>query len=162
MNRGATFFLKGVILLIGIVALALCIFLFPEVARRDAEAHPETAYLQYPFLLSVYLLSIPFFIALYKGFKLLIYIDKNKVFSELSVRALKVIKRCAITLSAFIVAGIIFVILLSAGKGEDITGFISLGFMLTFASIVIATFAGILQRLVNEVVDIISENDLIV
>jgi hypothetical protein len=82
MKRGATFFLKGVILLIGILALVLCIFLVPEIASRDANAHPETAYLQYPFLLSAYLLSIPFFIALYKGFKLLIYIDKNKTFSD--------------------------------------------------------------------------------
>ncbi|MGG3563297.1 DUF2975 domain-containing protein [Neobacillus rhizosphaerae] len=52
------------------------------------------------------------------------------------------------------VAAILFGILLSAGKGEDITGFISLGCMLTFASIVIATFAGVLQRLVKGIVDI--------
>jgi len=57
MNRGAMFFLKGVIVLIGIGVLVLCLFLFPEIASRDAEKHPETAYLQYPFLFSVYLLS---------------------------------------------------------------------------------------------------------
>jgi hypothetical protein len=159
MNRGATFFLKGVILLIGIVVLALCIFWVPEIASRDAEAHPETAYLQYPFLLSAYLLSIPFFIGLYKAFKLLIYINKNKAFSELSVRALKVIKCCAITISALIVAGIIFVAIYMEG---DRAGVIAMGLYSTFALSVIATFAGVLQRLVHEVVEIKSENDLIV
>ncbi|MEH7484687.1 DUF2975 domain-containing protein [Neobacillus drentensis] len=161
MNRGATFFLKGVILLLGIVALALCIFWAREIASRDAEAHPETAYLQYPFLLSAYLLSIPFFIALYKAFKLLIYIDKKKAFSELSVsvRALKVIKCCTITISAFIVAGIIFVAIYMEG---DRAGVIAMGLYSIFALSVIATFAGVLQRLVHEVVEIKSENDLIV
>ncbi|MDQ0877415.1 hypothetical protein QFZ77_006074 [Paenibacillus sp. V4I3] len=159
MNRWATFFLKGVIILIGIVALALCIFLLPEIASRDAEAHPVTAYLQYPFLLSAYLLSIPFFIALYQVFKLLIYIDKNNSFSELSVRALKVINRCAITISAFIVVGIVFVAIFIEG---DRAGVIALGLYSTIASSVIATFVGVLQRLVKEVVDIKSENDLIV
>ncbi len=49
-----------------------------------------------------------------------------------------------------------------AGEGEDITGFISLGFMLTFASLVIAVFVTVLQRLLQEAINIKSENDLIV
>ncbi|MEH7549051.1 DUF2975 domain-containing protein [Neobacillus vireti] len=159
MNRRATFFLKGVILFIGIVVLSVCLFWLPEVASRDAKVHPETAYLQYDFLLSAYLLSIPFFIGLYKVFKLFIYINQNKAFTEVSVRALKVIKYCAITISAFIVAGVIFVALYMEG---DRAGVVAMGLYSTFASSVIATFAGVLQRLVNEVVNIISENDLIV
>ncbi|PFN98036.1 hypothetical protein COJ85_21155 [Bacillus sp. AFS076308] len=159
MNQGATFFLKGVILLIGIVVLSMSLFWLPEIASRDAKAHPESAYLQYPFLLSAYLLSIPFFSGLYNVFKLFIYIDQNKAFTEVSVKALKVNKYCAITISAFIVAGIIFVAIYMEG---DRAGVDAMGFYSTFASSVIATFAGVLQRLVNEVVDIISENDLIV
>jgi len=85
----STIFLKVVIFLIGITALALCIFWLPWIASRDGEANPETAYLQYPFLVCAYVLAIPFFVALYQAFKLLTYIDKNKVFSELSVRALR-------------------------------------------------------------------------
>lgn len=53
-------------------------------------------------------------------------------------------------------------VILIAGEGEDITGFISLGLMLTFASMVIAVFAAVLQRLLQEAIDIKSENDLIV
>lgn len=85
----STIFLKVIIFLIGITVLALCIFWLPWIASRDGEANPETAYLQYPFLVCAYVLAIPFFVALYQAFKLLTYIDKNKVFSELSVRALR-------------------------------------------------------------------------
>lgn len=140
----------------------MCIFWLPWIATKDAAAHPETAYLQYPFLIGAYITVTPFFLALYQSLKLLSYIDQNKVFSELSVRALKYIKYCAITISTLIVVGIISGFILIAGEGEDITGFISLGLMLTFASMVIAVFAAVLQRLLQKVIDIKSENDLIV
>ncbi|QWU13782.1 Protein of unknown function [Paenibacillus sophorae] len=159
MKRGSTFFLKGVVVLIGITALALCIFWLPGIASRDAEANPETAYLQYPFLVCAYVLSIPFFVALYQAFKLLSYIDRNKAFSELSVRALRYIKYCAITISILIVSGIIFVVFFIEG---DVAGVIALGLMCSFASSVIATFAAIIQKLLKDAIDIKSENDLTV
>jgi hypothetical protein len=158
-KQGSTIFLKVVIFLIGITVLALCIFWLPGIASRDAEANPETAYLQYPFLVCAYVLSIPFFVALYQAFKLLTYIDRNKAFSELSVRALRYIKYCAITISILIVVGIIFVVLFIEG---DVAGVIGLGIMCTFASSVIATFAAVLQKLLKEAIDIKSENDLTV
>ncbi|MCM3541055.1 DUF2975 domain-containing protein [Priestia endophytica] len=160
MKQSSTLFLKIAVFIIGIPVLALCIFWLPWIATKDAAAHPETAYLQYLFFIGAYITVTPFFIALYQSLKLLSYIDQNKVFSELSVRALKYIKYCAITISTLIVVGIISGFILI--EGEDITGFISLGLMLTFASMVIAVFAAVLQRLLQKVIDIKSENDLIV
>ncbi|MDF2066829.1 DUF2975 domain-containing protein [Bacillus sp. Cr_A10] len=61
-----------------------------------------------------------------------------------------------------IVVGIIFGVILVSGEGEDITGFISLGLMLTFTSMVIGIFATALQKLLQEAIDIKSVNDLIV
>lgn len=162
MKQGSTLFLKIAIFIIGTPVLALCIFGLPEMAARDAAAHPETAYLQYPFLIGSYITVTPFFIALYQALKLLRYIDQNKAFSELSVTALKYIKYCAITISTLIVVGIVCGVILIAGKYEDITGFIGLGFILTFASMVIAVFAAVLQKLLKEAIDIKSENDLTV
>jgi len=159
VKRDATIILKGVILLVGIATLIFYIFCVPDIASSDVKMNPESAYLQYPFLLAVFVLSLPFFIALYQAFKLLSYIDKNKTFLELSVEALKVIKSCAIIISVFIVGGILFVAIFLDG---DRAGIIALGLYITFASSVIATFAGVLQHLVKEVVDIISENELIV
>lgn len=160
MKHGSTLFLKIAVFIIGTPVLALCIFWLPGIAARDAAAHPETAYLQYPFLIGAYITVTPFFVALYQALKLLSYIDQNKAFSELSVRALKYIKYCAITISTLIVVGIISGVILFAGKGEDITGFISLGLILTFASMVIAVFAAVLQRLLKDAIDIKSDNDL--
>ncbi|MBW7475307.1 DUF2975 domain-containing protein [Paenibacillus oenotherae] len=159
MKRGSTLFLKGVVVLIGMAALAVCIFMLPDIARRDAEAHPETSYLQYPFLAGAYVLSLPLFISLYQAFKLLSYIDQNKAFSDLSVRALRHIKYSGILLSSVIAAGMLFIIIFI---DDDVAGIIGLGIMCTFASAVIAIFAALLQRLLRDAIAIKSENDLTV
>lgn len=160
MKRSSTIFLKVVISLIGIAVLAVCVFGLPGIASRDAIAHPDTAYLSYLFLVYAYVFCIPFYAALYQAFKLLTYIDTKKAFSELSVKALRYIKHCAITISVLIVVGIIITVSIFYGSGEDITGIFMLALIGIFASSVIATFAAILQGLLQEAIDIKDDNDL--
>ncbi|MGK9428796.1 DUF2975 domain-containing protein [Peribacillus sp. RS7] len=160
MKRGTTLFLKIAVILIGIPVLALCIFLVPEIANFAAELYPDIAYMKYLVLIDLYASAIPFYFALYQAFKLLSYIDKNKAFSELSVRALKIIKYCAITISILYVAGMPLFYLMA--EMDDAPGIILIGMVVIFASMVVAVFAAVLQRLLKEAIDIKAENDLIV
>ncbi|MFE4895703.1 DUF2975 domain-containing protein [Peribacillus butanolivorans] len=160
MKRGTTLFLKIAVILIGIPVLALCIFLVPEIAKFAAELYPDMTYIKYLVLIDLYASAIPFYFALYQAFKLLSYIDKNKAFSELSVRALKTIKNCAITISGLYVVGMPLFYLIA--EKDDAPGIILIGMVVIFASMVIAVFAAVLQRLLQEAIDIKSENDLIV
>lgn len=153
-----TLFLKIVIFLIGIPVLGLSIFWLPWIANIAADINPELVYTKYLFLMSIYATAIPFFVALYQGFKLLSYIDKNIAFSELSVNSLKTIKYCAITISILYVVGMPLFILMA--QADDAPGIVALGLVITFASIVIAAFAAILQKLLKNAVDLKSENDL--
>lgn len=162
MNRGSSLFLKFAIILIAIVALGIGIFVLPDMAAKDAAAHPQLAYQQYPFLAYAYILCIAFIVALYQSFKLLIYIDANKGFSELSVRSLRYIKYCAIIISALMVAGIITLMVLSFEKGEDITGIVMPGLLVTFVSSVAAALVAVLQKHVQKAMEIKSENELTV
>ena len=160
MKRGTTLFLKIAVIFIGIPVLALCIFLVPEIGNFAAELYPDIAYMKYLILIDLYAAAIPFYFALYQAFKLLSYIDKNKAFSDLSVKALKTIKYCAITISILFAAGMPLFYLI--GDKDDAPGVIVLGLVIIFASMVIAVFAAVLQRLLQEAIDIKSENDLIV
>jgi len=160
MKRGTTLFLKIAVILIGIPVLALCIFLVPEIASFAAELYPDIAYLKYLILIDLYASAIPFYFALYQAFKLLIYIDKNKAFSDLSVKALKTIKYCAITISILYVVGMPLFYLMA--EMDDAPGIIVIGLVIIFASMVIAVFAAVLERLLQEAIDIKSENDLMV
>ncbi|WP_442599874.1 DUF2975 domain-containing protein [Neobacillus sp. D3-1R] len=160
MKQGTTLFLKMAVILIGLPILALCIFLVPNIADFAAELYPGHTYLKYLVFIDLYAAAIPFYMALYQAFKLLSYIDKNNAFSELSVMALKNIKKCAITISSLFVLGLPLFYLVA--NADDAPGVMVIGLILIFASTVIAVFAAVLQRLLQEAIDIKSENDLTV
>ena len=158
MKQGSTLFLKIAVFLIGTPVLALCIFGLSWLANNPV--NPDYAHILYPIVIGMYVSVIPFFIALYQAFKLLSYIDKNQAFSELSVKALKNIKFCAMTISGLYVVILPFVYIVA--ELDDAPGLIIIGMVPIFASMVIAVFAAVLQRLLQEAIDIKSENDLIV
>ncbi len=160
MKRGTTLFLKIAVIIIGIPILALCIFLVPEIANFAAELYPDMASMKYLILIDLYAAAIPFYFALFQAFKLLSYIDKNRAFSDLSVKALKTIKYCAITISILYVVGMPLFYLIA--EIDDAPGMIVIGLVIIFASMVIAVFAAVLQRLLQEAIEIKSENDLVV
>ncbi|MCK1995023.1 DUF2975 domain-containing protein [Peribacillus muralis] len=160
MNRVSTLFLKIAVILIGLPVLALCIFLVPEIATFAVELFPNIPFLNVLVFIYMYVTAIPFYVALYQALKLLSYIDKNKAFSELSVMTLKKIKYCAMTISSLYVVGMPFFYFMA--ELDDAPGIIVIGLVIIFASMVIAVFAAVLQRLLKNAIDIKSENDLTV
>ncbi|MGG3468466.1 DUF2975 domain-containing protein [Neobacillus pocheonensis] len=158
MKRGSTLFLKMAVTLMGIPVIALCVFGMPWLAKNPV--NPDYDHILYPILIGMVVSVIPYFVALYQAFKLLSYIDKNQAFSELSVKSLRNIKFCAITISGLYVIILPFVYLVA--DLDDAPGLIIIGMVPIFASMVIAIFAAVLQGLLQEAIDIKSENDLIV
>jgi hypothetical protein len=158
MKRGSTLFLKLAVILMGIPVLSLGIFGLTWLPKNPV--NPDYAHILYPIVIGMYVSVIPFFAALYQAFKLLSYIDKNQAFSKISVKALKNIKICALTISGLYVVILPFVFLVA--DLDDAPGLVIIGMVPIFASIVIAVFAAVLQRLLQEAIDIKSENDLIV
>ncbi len=160
IKRASTLFLKAVIILIGIGALALLLW---EPQVEGVNAHATTLsqiYFDDPFLILVYIGSIPFFMALYQAFKLLGYAGQNKVFSKEAVNALRTIKYCAIAIIGFVALEEMF-IMLNHGS-DDVAGGVFMGVLFTFGSIVIATAAAMFERILQSAVEMKSENDLTV
>jgi hypothetical protein len=149
-----------VLVLLGIGTLALLLW---EPRTEGVNAHATGIYQIYfddPFLALVYAGSIPFFIGLYQAFKVLGYIGKNQIFSHAAVKALRIIKYCAIIIIGFVVAEEL-VIMLNHGS-DDAAGGIMMGVFIAFGSIVVATAAAMFERVLQNAVDIKSENDLTV
>ena len=159
MKKGSIVFLRAVVVLIGIVAIAVMIR-FPLTEGRAVNLDLFSIYAD-PFIIYGYLASIPFFIALYQAFKLLGYIGENKAFSPNSVKALRIIKYCAITLSILIVVAVLYIMMFHA-KDDDPAGFIAVDIVTTFASIVVATAASVFEKIVHNNLDKKSENNLTV
>jgi hypothetical protein len=160
VKRSSTIFLQVVIVLIGLGALALMLW-EPHLEGRNVHATLFEIYFKDPFLAYAYLASIAFFVALFQAFTLLGYIGQNKVFSLNSVRALRTIKYCAIALVAMIGAAVAYLFIAVRGR-DDIAGGVAMGVCMIFVSAIIATAAAVFERLLQNAVDMKSENDLTV
>ena len=157
MKRVPTAFLQIVIVLIGIGALAVLLW-EPHVEGRNAHATIFQIYFNDPFLAYAYIASIPFFVALYQALKVLGYVARDEAFSQRSVRALRIIKYCALAVAGFVVGGEAYLFIVQRGK-DDIAGGVAVGLFIIFVSVVSATAAAVLEKLLQSAVDIKSEND---
>jgi len=157
IKRISTVFLQVVVVLIGMIAITLLLW-FPLVEGRATNLDLFHIYFD-PFILYAYTASIAFFVALYKTFKLLGYIGQNKVFSSSAVKALKSIKYCATVLCILIVLAGLYIRLFHA-KDDDPAGFLAICIVTTFVCIVFATAAAIFEKLLQNAIDMKSENDL--
>lgn len=163
MKLGSTTFLRIAVILIGVPIFALCIFGLPRIAFTAIEhagLGSTLAYVIVGILFLMYVSAIPFYVALYQALKLLRYIDKNEAFSETSVKAIKNIRSCAILISFFYLLALPLIYVVA--KWDDAPGLIVIGLVITGASMVIAVFSAVLKKLLQEAIDIKSENDLTV
>ena len=158
MKRGSILFLRAVILLVGVGVLAGMLW-EPQVEGRNANADQMTIYFRDPFLVYAYLGSVPFFYGLYQAFKLLGYLGQGQAFSPGAIKALRRIKLCALAVIGFIVGAEAYIIL---GIDDDSAGAVALGVSASFAGLVAATAAAVLERVLQSAVDLKSENDLTV
>ncbi len=158
MKRSSTLFLKVVLVLIAIVVLAGLIR-FPTTEGVAANLDLISIYTN-PFIIYIYIGSIPLFVGLYQAFKLLNLIDSNKAFSQGAVNTLRNMKFASLSLIGFIALAEVYIRLFA--HGDDPAGPTMLGIVMVFAEGVIATATGVFQKLFQNAVDIKSENDLTV
>ncbi len=156
MKRGTTGFLKLVLLMVAVGVVAMMIR-FPQTEGRAQGLSLLQIYAD-PLIIYIYIGSIPFFVGLFQAFKLLQLIDANRAFSKEAVKRLRNIKLVSILQIGFIVAAQLY--LRFFANGDDPTGPIMLGFMVSFAIAVIATAAAVFEKLFKNAVDLKSENEL--
>lgn len=134
LNRSSALFLQVVVGLIGVAALTFLLW-EPHLEGRNAHATTFAIYFQDPFLAYVYAGSIPFFVALQRAFTLFEEARRTGAFSPATLSALRLIRRCALTLLGFVAGGLVWILLL--GDPDDRPA----GF---FLGLLVALGAGIL------------------
>jgi len=158
MKKGSAIFLQVIIVIIGIASLVFLLW-EPHLEGRNVHASFFEIYFKDPFLAYAYIGSLPFFVALYKSFKVLGYARLDKAFSPEAVKALRTIKYCAICIIGFVAVGEIFIM---SHESDDRAGGVFMGVLIGFGSVVVVTAAAVFERLLQNAVDIKSENDLTV
>lgn len=114
------------------------------------------------FLITIilYTTALPFFIALWKIWKLLSYIDQNQAFSAVCVTSLKDVKHCMIIIAVLYLTMV--PLLYPIADADDAPGLIIIGAAIACIPIVAAVTAAVLQTLLQHAVDMKSEQDLTV
>ena len=143
MNRASATVLQVVIALVGLGALVLLLW-EPHLEGRNAHATVSEIYVNDPFLAYVYVGSIPMFVGLYQALKVVGQAGRGAIRSSGAVRSLRTIKRCALVVVGFVVAGLIYIV--ASGGSDDRAGGVVIGLVLVSAAIAVATAAAILVR----------------
>ncbi len=160
MKRGSTIFLQIVIILFGVGVLTFLLW-EPQLEGRNVNATQFEIYFKDPFLAYLYVAFIPFFVGLYQGFKLLGYARRNEIFFPGAVRALRIIKYCALAIAIFILGAEAYIFIFVRGA-DDVAGGVMMGVFVILMCAVIGTAAAVFERILQNAVDIKSENDLTV
>jgi hypothetical protein len=160
MAKGSTIFLQVVVVLFGVGSLALLLW-EPHLEGRNTHASLFQIYFNDPFLAYAYTASLAFFVALYQAFNLLGYVGRGEVFSQRSVKALRTIKYCAMSVAGFLVGAEAYFFIVRRSK-DDIAGGVMMGLVLIFVSAVVTTAAAVFERTLQSAVELKSENDLTV
>ncbi len=156
----STIFLRLALVGLGMLVLMLCAVVLPAIYSGWGREFPDLSVLRFPILLGLCATAIAFFIALLHSWRLLVYIDANQAFSFQSVRALRVISCCALVISVLYAAAM--PIHYSVAQSEDAPGLIIYGSLFVFVPVAIAVFARLVEKLLQQVITIKSENDLTV
>lgn len=150
--------LKIVVIIIALPVLAIVLFGFPLIIRDASESSMQMTIVLYGILTALTLSLFPFLAALYQSFKLLDFIDHNEAFSDRSVAALRKIKRFAFSIA--LIHLVSFPLYFIVGEVDDAPGVILVGMMFVSAPAVVAVFAAVLQKLLENALDIKRDNEL--
>ncbi|AZZ61146.1 DUF2975 domain-containing protein [Oenococcus sp. UCMA 16435] len=157
MKRCSTIILRCAVIFAGVIMLATCgaiawIVFF--------ENKPDPYHMTYIWLIGTYAAAIPYFIALDQAMKLLKYIDIGCAFSKLSLKSLNIITRCAIVVFIVVTIGGLPFFYTLVQLNTDTPGFVLLGLLISGSTFLIVVFTSVLKRLLQDAIDVKSENDL--
>lgn len=160
IEKGSTLFLRLAVSVIGLGVLALCVSLLPLMWTHAYNEYPDDGYAVRVVVAAMYASTIPFYIGIYKGWRILDSIDKNKAFSVRSVRSLGGIALCAAIISLFYAISLPFFYIWA--QHVDAPGLMVIGLFLTGMPLIISVAIELLRRLLIEAINVKSENDLTV
>ncbi len=161
MKLRSTIIMRCSVIIAGIIMLAICVVMaWITFTEGISNIGHHVDYVMIIFISGTYAAAIPFFIALHQTLKLLYYIDTNRAFTELSVKALDIIKRCAIAdFLICLLAGAPFFLIL--GRRDDNPGMVLLGLIPAGIAFIIAVLASLLKHLLRDAIATKSENGLL-
>lgn len=160
LNRTSTLFLRVAVSAIGLGVLALCVYLLPIMWAEAYKEWPLHGYAVRGVVVAMYLSTVPFYLGIYKGWRILDATDRGQAFSLQSVANLRVISYAAAVISFIYALSLPFFYIWA--DNTDAPGLMVIGLFFVGMPLIISVAVGILRRLLAEAVKAKNENDLTV
>ena len=142
MNRILARLFQVAVLLVGIAALAV-LLVQPHFEGRNAHATWFQVYFNDPFLAFVYVGSIAFFAALYRGFRVAGHVGAHGAFPPSAPVSFRFIRNCALVFLGFIAIGVAVILM---HEEDDGAGAVALAVLVGLATIGVALAASRMER----------------
>ena len=156
-QKNLSTWLKAVIIGTGIFGLIVFGFFIPAYGANFASLNPEVAYCYWPWLIFLWLCSVPCFASLFFGWKIASNIGNDNSFSFDNAKQLKIISILAAGDSAFFFIGNWSLALMDMSHPSMI---IIITPLVVFVGIAITVVCAALSHLVYKSAVLQSENDL--
>lgn len=155
-QRELSIWLKGLLLMSGVLGLFLCFGLAPNMGSTLAESDPSRAHLFWPCLLFIWIACIPIYMALYQAWMIFKNVGEDNSFCEENMLRLKKVSRLSIIVVLMYSCAAFWLLIV-----DLVNFYIFLAiFVILFASIFVAVSSAVLSHLVNKAVELQKENDL--
>lgn len=147
MKKSTTIILQTLIILLAIGVVTFLLWQ-PTVEGVNVGKPLFDIYFKDPFVAFAYIASIPFFVALYQGFKALGHAGRGSMNSPAIARSLAIIRTCAFLSIGFVVVG---EIILFSQPSDDRPPLIAMGTILVLISLAVAAWSGRLRNKIQVV-----------
>lgn len=161
IEKGSTLFLRLALISMALAVAGLCALILPNIYFYWAKEFPEISFTTYPILIGLVGTALAFWTALFQAWRILGYIEEDKLFSSPTLKSLDLIKRYAFLISLLYAMG--WPIIYHLAQLEDAPGLIIIyGAIFIGTPLIAAVAVMVLQRLLQKVILMKSENDLTV
>lgn len=155
-QKELSFWLKGLVILSGILGVALCFWLAPSIGNEIALKEPSLSYMFWPCLIFIWIACVPIYAALYQAWMIFTNIGKDYSFCEENVSRLKKISNLSIVVVIMYSLAVFILLVMDL---INLPIFFAI-FIILFASIFVATSSAVLSHLLKKAVELQKENDL--
>lgn len=158
-KKGSTLLLKVALVFMALFVLLLAVFALPSFYKSGLVEFPSIPNVILGIVIAMYAVTVPYFLVLWQSWKLLVFIDQNKGFSEYSIKAFRAIKIASLIGGLILMIGFV-PLLYPIAEAEDAPGLLVYGFLFACIPFVVSVFASLLEKLFQNALDMKSENDL--
>ncbi len=152
VERGPFWIVRGMVVILGLIVLALCLFALPTAWHGGSAEFPAASNSVFLIIVGLYATSIPFFISLFYTLKWVNLIERNQAFSLLSVETLRKVKYSWAIISVLYLGG--WPLLYPIAQADDAPGLIIIGLLIALVPVAITSFVALLEKLFQEAINL--------